>query len=422
MRKKVKEANIVENSENITQKIENIKNISNHTKTREYTKNHDMKIHTEDNNVSFSTNNVTNNHENNSNKINRNNRNIMLSIILTFVACLSIFLIFYKFYLKDLVIETTRIEKDVTVTDKGIADAVENVYDSVVVIENYVNNKVSSSGTGFVFKTDDNYGYILTNSHVVSDSKSIYVTFTNNEKVEATLLGSDDYSDIAVLQVDKSVVTKIAEIADVSTLRVGDTTFTVGAPLDSSVYSWTVTRGILSGKERLVEVTINNSNYVMEVLQTDAAINSGNSGGPLCNSNGEVIGITNMKIASSTIEGMGFAIPIDIAVKYANSIISGKSISRPYLGVSVYDASNNIFSNSTGIYVEYVQKNSAADKAGIEKGDKILKINDIDVTSSAYFKYQLYKYEVGDKITIIIERNGNNKEINVTLGSLNDVN
>lgn len=422
MRKKVKEANIVENSKNTTKKIEDTQNVNMHAETSKSNKIHDMNINDAENSQFFLNQNTATNHKNNSIKINKNNRNIMLSIILTFIACLFMFLIFYKFYLKDLVIETTRIEKNVTVTDKGIADAVENVYDSVVVIENYINNKVSSSGTGFVFKTDDTYGYILTNSHVVSDSKSIYVTFTDNNKVEATLLGSDDYSDIAVLRVDKSVVTKIAEIADVSSLRVGDTTFTVGAPLDSSVYSWTVTRGILSGKERLVEVTINNSNYVMEVLQTDAAINSGNSGGPLCNSNGEVIGITNMKIASSTIEGMGFAIPIDTAVKYANSIISGKSISRPYLGVSVYDASSNIFSNNTGIYIEYVQKNSAADKAGLEKGDKILKINDNDITSSAYFKYQLYKYEVGDKITITIERDGKNKEINVTLGSSNDVN
>ena len=115
----------------------------------------------------------------------------------------------------------------------------------------------------------------------------------------------------------------------------------------------------------------------MEVLQTDAAINSGNSGGPLCNSNGEVIGITNMKIASSTIEGMGFAIPIDNAIKTANDLIDGKIVSRPYLGVSIYDASNNIFSNNTGIYVENVQKNSVAEKAGIEKGDKILKVNAI---------------------------------------------
>ena len=198
-------------------------------------------------------------------------------------------------------------------------------------------------------------------------------------------------------------------------MRVGDTTFAVGAPIDSSVYSWTVTRGILSGKERLVEVsTGNTSTYVMEVLQTDTAINSGNSGGPLCNSNGEVIGITNMKIASSSIEGMGFAIPIDTAISYADSIISGKSIVRPYLGVSIYDASS-YFNTETGVYIEYVESGSSAAKAGLQKGDKILKIDDTEITSTSYFKYQLYKYNIGDKITITIERNGKEKQITVTL-------
>lgn len=345
--------------------------------------------------------------------ISNKEKNTIITILLTFTCCLLIFGIFYKVYLKDLVVEKTKIQKDVTVTDSGIADAVDKVYDSVVVIENYINDRVGSSGTGFVFKTDDKYGYILTNYHVIDNSKKIVVTFTNNKKIEASLVGIDEYSDIAVLKVDKSDVISVAQIGNADSLRVGDTTFTVGAPLDSSVYSWTVTRGILSGKNRLVEVAINNTNSVMEVLQTDAAINSGNSGGPLCNSNGEVVGITNMKIASSSIEGMGFAIPIDTAIKTANDLIEGKTVSRPYLGVSVYET------NSSVIYVEYVQRGSAADKAGIEKGDKILKIDNESISSAAQFRYQLYKYNVGDKITLTIERNEKEKKLNVTLSSAN---
>ncbi len=348
--------------------------------------------------------------------ISNKGKNTIITILLTFICCLFIFGIFYKVYLKDLVVEKTKIQKDVTVTDSGIADAVDKVYDSVVVIENYINDRVGSSGTGFVFKTDDKYGYILTNYHVIDNSKKIVVTFTNNKKIEASLVGIDEYSDIAVLKVDKSDVISVAQIGNADSLRVGDTTFTVGAPLDSSVYSWTVTRGILSGKNRLVEVTINNTNSVMEVLQTDAAINSGNSGGPLCNSNGEVVGITNMKIASSSIEGMGFAIPIDTAIKTANDLIEGKTVSRPYLGVSVYET------NSSVIYIEYVQRGSAADKAGIEKGDKILKIDNESISSTAQFRYQLYKYNVGDKITLTIERNEKEKKLNVTLSSANGVN
>lgn len=350
------------------------------------------------------------------------NKNVLISIIITFAICLGIFGLFYNYYLKNLIVEKTKLEKSVTVTDKGIADAVEKVYDSVVTIETYVNNRAYASGTGFVFKTEGDKAYILTNSHVISNSNSVKVTFTNNKQVTADVVGSDDYSDIAVLSVNKDDILLIAETGSSEDMKVGDTTFAVGAPIDSSIYSWSVTRGILSGKDRLVEVTSsdNKSTYVMEVLQTDTAINSGNSGGPLCNSNGQVIGITNMKLASSQIEGIGFAIPIEEALKYAESIISGKQISRPYLGITIYDATN-YYSNTSGIYIEYVEQNSAADKAGLQKGDKILEVNGKEVSNSSYFKHELYKYDVGEQITIKVERNGKEKEIKITLGSNNIV-
>jgi serine protease Do len=215
-------------------------------------------------------------------------------------------------------------------------------------------------------------------------------------------------------------------------MRVGDTTFAVGAPLDAAVYSWSVTRGILSGKNRLVEVSSQSGrgSFIMEVLQTDTAINSGNSGGPLCNSNGEVIGVTNMKLASSSIEGMGFAIPIDDAVSYAESIISGKGIERPYLGVSlsdyVSDNSNsgggifrffNFANIKTGVFIQTVEKDSPADKAGIKVGDNIKKVNGVAVEDVSHFKYELYKCEIGKPVTITIERDGALKEVSVTLVS-----
>lgn len=336
--------------------------------------------------------------------------NGIVYVILTFCVCLCLFGGFYELYLKHLVVETTKTIKDVTVTDTGIADAVEKVYDSVVTVKNYVRNQLYSSGSGFVFKTDDKYGYILTNYHVINGGNEVSVVFTNNKEEKVTVVGYDEYSDIAVLAVDKSLVLSTAQIGSSNDMRIGDTTFAVGTPVDSSVYSWSVTRGILSGKNRMVQV----DNYVMSVLQTDTAINSGNSGGPLCNSNGEVIGITNMKLASSQIEGMGFAIPIEDAVTNAETIISGKKISRPYLGVSIYD-SNNYFNNNTGVYVESVEKNGPADKAGIKSGDKILKVNDVDIANTSYFRYQLYKYNIGDKIKITIERNGSEKTLTVTL-------
>lgn len=339
----------------------------------------------------------------------KNNEGI-LYVILTFCACLVMFGLFYQFYLKNLVIETTKTIKDVTVTDTGIADAVEKVYNSVVTVKNYSRGKLYSTGSGFVFKTDSKYGYILTNYHVINGGSNVNVIFTNNKEEEVNVVGYDEYSDIAVLAVDKDKVINVATTGSSEDMRIGDTTFAVGTPVDSSIYSWSVTRGILSGKNRMVQV----DNYVMSVLQTDTAINSGNSGGPLCNSNGEVIGITNMKLASSQIEGMGFAIPIEDALKNAETIISGQKISRPYIGVSIYDATN-YFSGETGLYVEYVEKDGPADKAGLKKGDKIIKVGDVEVNNSSYFRYQLYKYNIGDKVKITVSRNGSEKTLTVTL-------
>ena len=204
-------------------------------------------------------------------------------------------------------------------------------------------------------------------------------------------------------------------------MRVGDTTFAVGAPIDSNTFSWSVTRGILSGKNRVVEVSDNNSTNVMQVLQTDTAINAGNSGGALCNSNGEVIGVTNMKLASSQVEGMGFAIPIEVALKYADSITDGQQISRPYLGVSIYDAGNSFFSTNTGVYIESVEKGSAAEKAGLQRGDKILKVNDTEISSTSYFKYELYKYNIGDTINITVLRDKKEVSVKVTLSGQNNM-
>ena len=363
----------------------------------------------------------------------------VLGVIVTLIVCLLVFLVYRRYYMQnDYIVttnsngETTKVEKSVTITDTGIADAVEKVYDSVVVVETFVNDKAYASGTGFVFKTNDKLGYIITNHHVIANANKYKVIFTNNKTVEATLVGSDEYSDIAVLTVNKSDVISVSEIGSSSKMRVGDTTFAVGAPIDSSVYSWTVTRGILSGKNRLVEVsgTNRNNSFIMEVLQTDAAINSGNSGGPLCNANGEVIGVTNMKLASSQIEGMGFAIPIEDATSYAESIISGKGVERPYLGVSLSDYSTTTSNNSsgiwrffnlesieTGVYVQTVEKDGAADKAGIKVGDNIKKVNGVEVSDTSHFKYELYKYEIGQTITITIERDGATKDLSVTLQS-----
>ena len=309
----------------------------------------------------------------------------VLASVLTFVICLVCFGLFYQFYLKNLVIETTR--EEVTVTDTGIADAVEKVYDSVVVVESFVNDRLYATGTGFVYKEDNNKGYILTNAHVIEGATEIKVVFTNEEEVTVDLVGSDTYSDVAVLSVDQSN-----------------------------------TRGIISGKNRLVEVsaTSTSAGYIAEVLQTDAAINEGNSGGPLCNSNGQVIGITNLKLASESIEGMGFAIPIETAVSYADKFIAGEPLQRPYLGITIVDGSSSFFgytTGSTGVYVNSVDEGSPAANAGMQQGDQIVAVGDNEVSDTTHFRYELYKYSVGDTVSITVRRNGREQTLSVTLTS-----
>ncbi len=324
-----------------------------------------------------------------------------------------------------------KLEKEVTVNEQGIADAVEKVYDSVVVVENLKGGELQATGTGFIFKKSDNKYYVMTNYHVINGASSVKIQLTNNKELNVEVLGGDSYSDIAILAFESKDDYSIAEICSSTDARVGDTTFAVGAPVDSTTYSWSVTRGIVSGKDRMVKVTTSSqtssSDYIMKVLQTDAAINSGNSGGPLCNSNGQVIGITNMKLVSnstSNIEGMGFAIPIEDAIDFANKIINGEDITRPTLGVSMLDISStglayyniSVPDNVTnGVVIMSVSKNSAAEEGGLKKGDVILEIDNVKVTSSALLKYELYRHNIGDEITLKINRNGFEKTLKIKL-------
>ncbi len=325
--------------------------------------------------------------------------------------------------------EITKVEKNVTVNDSGIADAVDKVYDSVVVVNTYVNGEAYASGTGFVYKIDGNTAYILTNNHVINNASDVYVTFTDGSIVQTKIVGSDVYSDIAVLSVGKENVKSVAEIGSSDDLRLGDTVFAIGAPIDNA-YSWSVTRGIVSGKDRLVEVELSSGNtktqMVVNTLQTDAAINSGNSGGPLANANGEVIGITSIKLASSSIEGMGFAIPIENALDIANELISGKEVKRPYLGVYMLDITNAYYSReyyslvkeanvTKGVVVTEIEKKSSAALAGLENNDIITKVDGNEISSSAYLRYYLYKHKVGDEMSLTIIRKNKEMTIKVKL-------
>ena len=337
----------------------------------------------------------------------------VISTILTLNAC-GVF--------DEKIVEVDKTVKEVTITETDtIKESVDKIYDSVVYIESLKNGTATGSGSGFVYKEDDEYGYILTNQHVIDESEEIEITNIEGGVFNATLLGEDSYSDIAVLRVDKDAVLQVATLGSSDESNIGDTVFTVGSPLGKT-YMGSVTKGILSGKNRTVTVS---SQYVMEVLQVDAALNPGNSGGPLANINGEVIGINSLKLSQSEIEGMGFAIPIELVKTIAEKLENGEKIERPVLGVSMLDASskyqlykNGIILDSDideGVVVVEVSKNTPADVANLKKGDVILAINDVEVTNIAYFRAELYKYNVGDTIKLKVLRDNNVKEIKVKL-------
>ena len=258
----------------------------------------------------------------------------------------------------------------------SIAESVSKVYDSVVVVEGFSKGQMISTGTGFIYKQDKTKSYIMTNHHVVSDCDEVKIILSDSTEIDANIKGSEAYSDIAVLEVESEKVLQVATIGKSDKLKVGDTLFAVGSP-EGADYAGTVTKGILSSKDRLVAVALTNSttsDYYMKVLQTDAAINPGNSGGPICNINGEVIGITNMKLVDATVEGMGFAIPIEDALYYAAILEKGENIERPFFGISMLDITDSyyLWQNSItipekvteGVVVIEASKNSPADKAG----------------------------------------------------------
>ena len=352
---------------------------------------------------------------------------IIIAIVISALAGAAGILILLKVnpnFARNSVTNINRSEEVVTVTDKGIADGVQNIYDSVVVVRTYTRDTLVATGTGFIYKQDGNKYYLLTNYHVISGGDNVGVQFTNGEEYKVEVKGGDKYADIAVLVYSGSLELKVAKIGSSDEMRVGDTVFAIGAPLDSEVYSWSVTRGVLSGKDRLVEVSTNNSStsdWIMKVMQTDAAINSGNSGGPLCNVNGDVIGVTNMKLVNSGVEGMGFAIPVEDAIKYADALVSGEDVSRPYIGITMIDANNRSnasrygMSPRTGVIVESASAGSPAEKAGLTGGDVIIGINDDEIVSVASLRYTLYKYKAGDTITVKYIRAGAEKTTKLTL-------
>ena len=328
---------------------------------------------------------------------------------------------------KTTVVQNVKNKNIKTTTVEEVSDlktAINNVYESVVYIE-VSGDRTSSSGSGFVYKIDDKYGYILTNYHVIESGKKFRVTFNDGTEIDAEYVNGDEYYDIAILKISKDKVKNVATIGDSSTLELGDTVFTVGAPLGKD-YMGTITKGIVSGINRMVSVSLTSGSYLMEVIQTDASINSGNSGGPICNIKGEVIGITSSKLIGSGVEGMGFAIPMNSVMEIISSIEGGKEIVRPYVGVQLVDLSNTfalqyyynikIGSDVTfGAVLNYVEENKPAAKAGLKVGDVIVELDGEKVEDVTHFKYLLYKHTVGDSIKVKYYRENKLNETTINL-------
>ena len=352
---------------------------------------------------------------------------LFIAILASFIGALLTFFVVSKYFKSNYEKAdelTNQTDKVVTVTDKGISDGIENIYDAVVVVENFQKGKLAGIGSGFIYS---NEGYIMTNHHVINKSEEIKIILMSGETLDAEVVGSDEYADIAVIKFDKKYVSKVAKLGSSEDAKVGDTVFTIGSPM-SSDYAGTVTRGILSGKDRMVEVSVKSTanDWVMNVMQTDAAINPGNSGGPLCNVNGDVIGINSMKIVQNEIEGVGFAIPIEEALIYADTIVSGNKVIRPYLGIRMGDLATSSYllkkegitldsSIKTGVVVYGTTEGGPSAKAGILKGDVIIKIGDYEVNNSARLKYYLSKYKPGETINVKVIRGKEEKLIAVTL-------
>ncbi|MBR2075851.1 MAG: trypsin-like peptidase domain-containing protein, partial [Exiguobacterium sp.] len=281
-----------------------------------------------------------------------------------------------------------------------------------------------------IYKKEGDSAYIVTNHHVVNGADKLTVTFNDGTTAEATLMGSDAMYDLAVLKVDADKVPAVISIGKSSELKPGQTVLAIGNPLGQ--FENSVTRGVVSSTSRFVPVDTDGNgqaDFNAEVIQTDAAINPGNSGGALINEEGQLVGINSMKIATEEVEGVGFAIPVDIALPIINQIEQTGEVNHPSLGVSLRDVSefppgflteqiNLPESVTAGTIIVEVQQNSSAAKAGLKARDVIVKINDKDVSSFIDLRSELIRDTDG---TVDIEyiRDGKTETVQVEIQNAN---
>ncbi|MGI8387407.1 S1C family serine protease [Robertmurraya sp. P23] len=322
------------------------------------------------------------------------------------------------------------------VTD--ITKAVEKAGDAVVGITNLqttsfwseTSSQEAGSGSGVIYKKVDGKAYVVTNHHVIEGANSLEVTLSDGTKLEAKLRGSDVWTDLAVLEVDGSKIETVAEFGDSDALKIGEPVIAIGNPLGAT-FSGSVTQGIVSGLERAIPVDINQDGAIdwqAEVLQTDAAINPGNSGGALINISGQVVGINSMKIAQSSVEGIGLSIPIKSAEPIISDLEEFGEVKRPYMGiqlqsvneVSAYHQKETLKlpeDVTSGVVIMTVDPNSPAEQAGLEDLDVIVEMDGDPIKDVIDLRKHLYnKKKVGDQLKIKFYRAGKLQETTMKLG------
>ncbi|AMA71816.1 serine protease Do [Aneurinibacillus thermoaerophilus] len=326
--------------------------------------------------------------------------------------------------------------------NSAVVDAVKKVENAVVGVINIqettnifgqVARGEAGTGSGIVFRKAGDKAYVVTNNHVIEGAQKVQVSLANGKKnIDAKVIGTDPWTDLAVLEIDGSKVQQVAEFGHSSAVKVGEPAIAIGNPLGMT-FSRTVTQGIISSTERTIPVDLDGDgeqDFETNVLQTDAAINPGNSGGPLVNISGQVIGINSSKIAKTGVEGLGFAIPIDDASKIIDDLIAHKSVQRPKLGITPVDLQavpTEAWQDplqlpadvESGVVVKDVEQFSPAEKAGLKQYDVIVQLDDQKIENSVQLRKYLFQKRVGDTVKVTFYRDGKLHSVNIVLTKRN---
>ena len=337
--------------------------------------------------------------------------------------------------------------------ENSTTQAVDKVKDAVVSIITYSGNsqssfvgsddtdtdsnteQINSEGSGVIYKKDGDDAYIVTNTHVISGAKKVDIRLADGTKVPGEIVGSDTYSDIAVVKISSEKVSTVAEFGDSSQLSVGETAIAIGSPLGSE-YANTVTQGIVSSLNRHVSLKSEDGQAIStNAIQTDTAINPGNSGGPLINIQGQVIGITSSKIASNggtSVEGLGFAIPANDVKNIIKQLEKDGKVTRPALGIHMVNLTNLSTADlqklklpdnvTSGVVVRSIQTNMPAN-GHLQRFDVITKVDDKAISSTTELQSALYSHSIGDSMTVTYYRNGKEETTKIKLDkSTSDLN